>query len=74
MAGPESCNGRYELHLAAMPVLPGAGTRLLDQPDLERLRLEQLGAEEIARRTALRFRGHRLALGRAACMDRFGPC
>jgi dihydrofolate reductase len=45
-----------ELHVDVMPVLLGAGLRLFDDPELERLRLEKLGIEDVGPRTALRFR------------------
>lgn len=45
-----------ELWVDVMPVLLGAGVRLLDDPDLAGVRLEKLGVEEVGARTSLRFR------------------
>jgi dihydrofolate reductase len=45
-----------ELRLDVMPVMLGAGLRLLDHADLSRLRIEKLGVQEIGPRTSLRFR------------------
>ncbi len=39
-----------------MPVLLGSGLRLLDDPELERLRLEKLEVQDLGPRTGLRFR------------------
>jgi hypothetical protein len=61
LGDPDSDVGRYELHLDVMPVLLGAGIRLFDDPDLERLRLERVGVEEIGPR-APQVPGHQLAL------------
>ena len=45
-----------ELHVDVMPVLLGAGLRLLDHPELEQTNLEKLGVTEVGARTSLRFR------------------
>ena len=45
-----------ELHVDIMPVLLGAGKRLFEDADLDRLGLETLGVETVGQRTNLRFR------------------
>ncbi len=45
-----------ELQVDVMPVLLGSGLRLLDDPELERLRLEKLEVQDLGPRTGLRFR------------------
>ena len=45
-----------ELRIDIMPVLFGAGLRLLENVDPERLKLEQIGVQEVGARTSLRFR------------------
>lgn len=45
-----------EIQVDIMPVLLGAGLRLLDDTGLERLRLEKIDVHEIGARTSLRFR------------------
>jgi dihydrofolate reductase len=45
-----------ELHLDLMPVLLGAGLRLFEDGELEHVRLEKLGVQEVGARTSLRFR------------------
>jgi dihydrofolate reductase len=45
-----------ELHVDVMPVLLGAGLRFLDGTDLERVKLEKIGVQEVGARTSLRFR------------------
>jgi dihydrofolate reductase len=48
-----------ELRLDLMPVLLGAGLRFLDHPDLEHVRLEKIGVQEVGPRTSLIFRVER---------------
>jgi dihydrofolate reductase len=48
-----------ELRLDVMPVLLGAGLRFLDHPDLEHVRLEKIGVQEVGPRTSLVFRVER---------------
>jgi dihydrofolate reductase len=48
-----------ELRLDVMPVLLGAGLRFLDHPDLEHVRLEKIGVQEVGPRTSLTFRVER---------------
>jgi dihydrofolate reductase len=45
-----------ELRIDVMPVLLGAGLRLLENVDPERLKLETIGVQEVGARTSLRFR------------------
>ena len=45
-----------ELRVDVMPVLLGAGLRLLENLDAERVRLEKIRVQEIGARTSLRFR------------------
>jgi len=45
-----------ELQVDVMPELFGAGLRFLDDGDLERVRLEKLGVQEVGARTSLSFR------------------
>jgi dihydrofolate reductase len=45
-----------ELHVDVMPVLLGAGLRFLDATDLERVKLEKIGVQEVGARTSLSFR------------------
>jgi dihydrofolate reductase len=45
-----------ELHLDLVPVLLGAGLRLFEDGELEHVRLEKLGVQEVGARTSLRFR------------------
>jgi dihydrofolate reductase len=45
-----------ELQIDVMPVLLGAGLRLLENVDPERLKLETIGVQEVGARTSLRFR------------------
>jgi dihydrofolate reductase len=48
-----------ELHIDFMPVLLGAGRRLFEATDLERVQIEKIGVQEVGARTALRFRVNR---------------
>jgi dihydrofolate reductase len=45
-----------ELHVDVMPVLLGAGLRLFDGPELDRIEIEKIGVQEVGARTTLRFR------------------
>lgn len=45
-----------ELHLDLMPVLLGTGLRFFEDGELEHVRLEKLGVQEVGARTSLRFR------------------
>lgn len=45
-----------ELRIDVMPVLLGAGLRLLDQSSLANVRLEKLDVQDVGVRTSLRFR------------------
>ena len=45
-----------ELSVDVMPVLLGAGLRLFDTEDLERVQLEKVGVREVGARTSLTFR------------------
>jgi dihydrofolate reductase len=45
-----------ELRIDVMPVLLGAGLRLLENIDPERLKLDKIGVQEVGARTSLRFR------------------
>ena len=45
-----------ELHVDVMPVLLGAGLRLFEDIDPERVRLEKFAVQEVGARTSLRFR------------------
>jgi dihydrofolate reductase len=45
-----------ELHIDVMPVLLGAGLRLLETSGLERVQLEKISVQEFGARTSLRFR------------------
>ena len=44
-----------ELRIDVMPVMLGAGARLLDDPSLAGVELEKLGVQEVGARTSLRF-------------------
>ena len=48
-----------ELHIDVMPVLLGAGLRFFEDEELEHVRLEKLGVQEVGARTSLRFRVER---------------
>ena len=45
-----------ELRIDVMPVVLGAGLRLLENVDPDRVRLEKLSVEEVGARTSLGFR------------------
>ena len=45
-----------ELRIDVMPVVLGAGLRLLGNVDPDRVRLEKLSVEEVGARTSLGFR------------------
>jgi len=45
-----------ELRIDVMPVVLGAGLRLLENVDPDRVRLEKLPVEEVGARTSLGFR------------------
>jgi len=45
-----------ELHIDVMPVLLGAGLRLLETSGLERVQLAKISVQEFGARTSLRFR------------------
>jgi len=45
-----------ELDIDVMPVFLGAGLRLFESPDLERIQLEKISVREIGARTNVRFR------------------
>ncbi len=45
-----------ELHVDIMPVFLGAGQRLFEHADLDRVGLEMIGVETVGQRTNLRFR------------------
>jgi dihydrofolate reductase len=45
-----------ELRVDIMPVMLGTGLRLFDDPDLENVRLEKIGTQEVGARTTLAFR------------------
>jgi dihydrofolate reductase len=45
-----------ELRVDIMPVMLGAGLRLFDDPDLDGIRLEKIGIQEVGPRTSLMFR------------------
>jgi hypothetical protein len=45
-----------QLHVDIMPVLLGAGLRLLENVDPDRARLGKIGVEEVGERTNLKFR------------------
>jgi dihydrofolate reductase len=45
-----------ELPVDVMPVLEGAGRRLLDDGELEHVQLEKIGVQEVGARTSLSFR------------------
>jgi dihydrofolate reductase len=45
-----------ELRIDLMPVLLGSGLRFLEDPRLDRIRLEKIGVQEVGARTSLSFR------------------
>lgn len=45
-----------ELHIDVIPVFLGDGLRFFDNPALERIQLEKIGAEEVGLRSSLRYR------------------
>ena len=48
--------GLDELHVDVVPVMLGAGLRLLDDPSLADIQLEKIDVQEVGARTSLRFR------------------
>lgn len=45
-----------ELRVDVMPVLLGGGLRLFEDSELEHVRLEKIGVQEVGARTSLAFR------------------
>lgn len=45
-----------ELRVDVMPVLLGIGLRLFEDSELEHVRLEKIGVQEVGARTSLAFR------------------